>query len=131
MGQGSGVAMSYGVSCRCSLDPVLLWLCRPEAVAASTPSLGTSICYGYGPKKAKEKELTSNKISNLLPFLFICHLFFIYLYLYTSLLLPSWLRREGAFYHMGSCSLKRGILLNTIYPSLPKKYCLKKTSQLI
>ena len=30
----SGVAMIYGVGCRCSLDPALLWLwCRLAAVA--------------------------------------------------------------------------------------------------
>ena len=34
MGQGSGVAVSYGVSCRYGLDPALLWLwCRPAPTA--------------------------------------------------------------------------------------------------
>jgi len=36
-------------------DLALLWLwCRPAAVAW-TPGLGTSICHGCGPKKAKNK----------------------------------------------------------------------------
>ena len=39
-------------------DPVLLWLWQ-QAVGYSsdlTPSLGTSICHGYGPRKDKKKE---------------------------------------------------------------------------
>ena len=36
--KGSGIAMSCGVVCRCSPDPVLLWLwCRPPAVALISP----------------------------------------------------------------------------------------------
>ena len=38
MGQGSGFALSRGVGCRLSLDPVLLWLwCRLAAVAPIRP----------------------------------------------------------------------------------------------
>ena len=38
VGQGSGVAMSCGVGCRCSSNPTLLWLCcRPAAVALIQP----------------------------------------------------------------------------------------------
>ena len=41
-----------GVGCRRGLDPALLWLWRrPVATALKTPSLGTSICRGSGPKK--------------------------------------------------------------------------------
>ena len=34
--KGSSVAMSCGVGCRCSSDPVLLW-CRPAAAALIEP----------------------------------------------------------------------------------------------
>ena len=56
--QGSGVAVSCGVGHRGSLDPSLLWLwCRPAAATLDlTPSLGTSICHGYDPKKQKKKK---------------------------------------------------------------------------
>ena len=38
VGEGSGVALSGGVGCRCGLDPVLLWLWRrPAAVAPIGP----------------------------------------------------------------------------------------------
>ena len=45
-----------GVGCRCSSDPMLLWLwCRLVANSSNcTPSLGTSICHGCGPKKTKK-----------------------------------------------------------------------------
>ena len=44
-------------------DPVLLWLwCRPGALAPfSTPSLGTSICRGCGPKKDQKKKKIENR----------------------------------------------------------------------
>ena len=36
--KGSGTAMSYGVGCRCGLDPPFLWLwCRPTAAALIRP----------------------------------------------------------------------------------------------
>ena len=41
VGQGSGVSMNFGVCCRCSLDPVLLWLwCRPWLQLRFSPSPG-------------------------------------------------------------------------------------------
>ena len=41
MGEGSGVAMSCGVSCGCSSDPTLLWQwCRPVAIALIQPLAG-------------------------------------------------------------------------------------------
>ena len=44
--------MSCGVGHRCSLNPVLFWLwCKLVAAADLTPSLGTYIYCGYGPKK--------------------------------------------------------------------------------
>uniref|UniRef100_A0A8D1XU51 Peptidase M12B propeptide domain-containing protein n=1 Tax=Sus scrofa TaxID=9823 RepID=A0A8D1XU51_PIG len=61
--KGSGVAMSYDVGCRCSSDPVLLWLWhRLVATAADlTPSLGTSYAAGATlkdpPTKKKYKNL--------------------------------------------------------------------------
>jgi len=49
--------MSCGVGCRRSLDPMLLWLwCRPVAVSLLTPSLGTSMCGGWGLEKAKKEK---------------------------------------------------------------------------
>ena len=50
--------MYCGVGHRHSLDLALLWLWRRLAatVPDSTPSLGTSTCCGYGPKKTKEKK---------------------------------------------------------------------------
>jgi len=55
--KGSRSASSFGVGCRLRLDQVLLWLwCRLAGTAViSTPSLGTSICCRYGPKKTKKK----------------------------------------------------------------------------
>ena len=41
-----------GVGHRCSLDPVLLG----DYSSDLTPSLGTSICHGCGPKKTKDKK---------------------------------------------------------------------------
>ena len=38
-------------------DPALLWLWRRlQPYSNSTPSLGTSICCGYSPKRQKEKK---------------------------------------------------------------------------
>ena len=47
MGGGSGVAVSCSIGGSCSSD----W----------TPSLGTSICQGYGPKKKKEERKQESK----------------------------------------------------------------------
>ena len=55
MGQGSGVAVSCGISHWCGLDPELLWLWCSHS-SDSTPTLGASICFGYGPKKKKKNE---------------------------------------------------------------------------
>ena len=50
--------MSCGVGCRHGSDLALLCLWyRLAAVADSTPSLGTSICRGYGPKKQINKSI--------------------------------------------------------------------------
>ena len=60
VGQGSGVAMSYGVGGRFGLDLALLWLWhRPAATALMTPSLGTSLCRGCSPKKTKDQKKKS------------------------------------------------------------------------
>ena len=51
--------MSYGVGCRGSLDLALLCLWHKPAAAASSdsaPSLGTSMCPGWGPKREKKKK---------------------------------------------------------------------------
>ena len=48
--------MRCGIDRRHGSDLALFWLwCRPAAVASdSTPSLGTSVCHGCGPKKTKQ-----------------------------------------------------------------------------
>ena len=38
------------------LNPELLWLCLAAVALIRTPSLGTSICCGCGPKKQRKKE---------------------------------------------------------------------------
>ena len=58
--------VSCAVGHRCSSDPTLLWY-RPASV--STPSLGTSICHRYGPKKQKNKN--SNNKKNVLKTMFL------------------------------------------------------------
>ena len=60
MGGGSGVALSYGVGRRHSLEVVLLWLwCRLAAVAAIRP-LTWELPYAKGValKKKKKKKAT-------------------------------------------------------------------------
>ena len=51
------VAMSCGVGHRWGLDPALLWLgCKACSCSSNlTPSLGTSICLRYSPKKRRKK----------------------------------------------------------------------------
>ena len=48
-----GLAMSCGVGRRCGSDPVLLWLWLS---ADLIPSLETSLCHGWGPKKQKQNK---------------------------------------------------------------------------
>ena len=57
------MAVSCGLGCRYGSDPVLLWLyCRLAAIALFhlTPSLGTFICSGCGPKKTKKLKKKNN-----------------------------------------------------------------------
>jgi len=59
--KGSGVAVSYGVGCRCALDPVLLWLWCRLAAAAPIQLLTCEIPYVVGmvlksQKKKKKSE---------------------------------------------------------------------------
>ena len=60
VGQGSRVSVSCGIDCRCGLDPMLLQAVMQACSRSSdwTPSLGTSICHGCGPKKQKKKTKT-------------------------------------------------------------------------
>ena len=60
--------MSWGVGRRRGLDPVLLWLCCGSAVSLadgyssdSTPSVGTSIHRGSGPRKGKKTKKKKKK----------------------------------------------------------------------
>ena len=59
--------MSCGVGHRHGLGPELLWLWC-SCSSNSAPSLGTSICLRYGPKKKKkEKKRKEKKIKALDP----------------------------------------------------------------
>ena len=57
MGQGSGIAMSYGIGDRCGSDPMSLWLwCRVAAVVPIQP-LAWELPYVAGATlKSKKKK---------------------------------------------------------------------------
>ena len=56
VGQGSGDAMSCGIGCRHSSDPVLLWpWCRPAAAAPVQP-----LAWELPGKKKKKKSSSSS-----------------------------------------------------------------------
>ena len=65
VGQGSGIAMSCGVGCRHSLDPMLLWLwCRPAAAVPIQP-LAWELPNAPGAalnSKSKTKQKTHNDL---------------------------------------------------------------------
>ena len=62
MGSGLGVAMSCGVGCRCSSDPVLLWLWhRPEATARIGP-LAWESPYAAGAAQGMAKRQKKKKV---------------------------------------------------------------------
>ena len=80
MGEGSGVAVSYGVGRRRGSDPVLLWLwCRPAAVALIGP-LAWELPHVVGvalksPKKRGGENMSSLAFlskSTLNAFFFFC-----------------------------------------------------------
>ena len=48
MGWGSGVVVSYGVGCRCSSDPMLLWLRYRPAAVAPIRLLAYKLLYAVG-----------------------------------------------------------------------------------
>ena len=61
VGQGSGIAMSCGVGCKCHLDPALLWLwCRLAAVAP-IHLLAWELPYAAGAA-LKRKKMWDNSI---------------------------------------------------------------------
>ena len=62
MGQGSGVAMSYGVGGQCGSNLMLLW-CRPAAVALIGP-LAWELPYAAGValKQNKTKKIEEEKL---------------------------------------------------------------------
>ena len=63
VGWGSGVAMSCGVCCRCSLDPTLLWLwCRPAAIAPMR-HLAWEPLYATGAALKRQNKQTNKKHS--------------------------------------------------------------------
>ena len=54
--------MTYGVGCRCSSDPELLWLwCRPAAAAPIRPLDWDSPCAPGAAVKRKKKEKDKKK----------------------------------------------------------------------
>ena len=60
VGQGSGIAVSYGVRCRCGSDPMLLWPWhRPAAVALLRP-LAWELPYAIG-EALKSKKINKVK----------------------------------------------------------------------
>ena len=93
----SGAAVSCGVDHRCGLYPSLLWLwCRPAAVAPNlTLSLGSSICHGCSPEKAKQNK--AKKLTGLnICVLFIC--LFIYLFFYFRVIILSYLWLDSGWF---------------------------------
>ena len=58
MGQGSGVAMSYGVGHRRTSDPMLLWLWHKRAAAAPIQPLAWElpITTGAALKRKRKKK---------------------------------------------------------------------------
>ena len=54
--------MRCGVGLRRGSDPTLLALAQASSYSSdSTPSLGTSICRGSGPRKGKKRETKKEK----------------------------------------------------------------------
>ena len=71
LASGSGLrtylAVSCGVGRRCGSDPELLWLWLWRRQVYQTPSLGTSMCHGCGPRKDKKtKKKKKRKERNVL-----------------------------------------------------------------
>ena len=59
MGQGSGIAMSCGISHRGGSDPELLWLWHKLTAVAPIRPLAWELPYATGsPLERKKKELT-------------------------------------------------------------------------
>ena len=78
VGEGSGIAMSYGVGRRCGLDPALLWLwCRPAATAPIQPLAWEAPYTLSAALKRKEKKKICSRN------MFVC--LFIYLFIYDFL----------------------------------------------
>ena len=63
---GSGFRCCHELWCRLQtwLGFLILWLwCRPASCSSdSAPSLGTSICHGWGPEKKKRKKKTNKNV---------------------------------------------------------------------
>ena len=67
MGSGSGIALSCGVGCRCSWDPVLLWLWHGPTATALIRPLAWELPYAAGValKRQKKKKKEKSKKRNL------------------------------------------------------------------
>ena len=67
MGQGSGVAVSCGVGCRCGLDPAFLWLWHRLAATAliGLLALERPCAMGVAPIKDKKTKKKKNSHSEL------------------------------------------------------------------
>ena len=91
--------MSFGVSLRCSSDPVWLWLWHTKASSCSsdsTPNLGNSICHGCVAQKRQNEQINKqmNRNNNDLPiYKHKCHLSWILLIsFFLNLFVGGWRR---------------------------------------
>ena len=87
--------MSCGVGCRRGSDPALLWLwCRLGSYSSDwTPSLGTSICRGSGPRNSKKTKKQKNKTKQKKRascFPLVSFYFILFIYLFFCLFAISW-----------------------------------------
>ena len=57
VGSGSGIAVTYGVGCRCGSDPTLLWLWHRVAAAALIQPLAWEPPYVTGAALKKKKKI--------------------------------------------------------------------------
>ena len=64
VGQGFGIAMSYGVGLRCSSDPVLLWLWYRPAAVSPVQTLTWELPYAMGVALKKQKQTNKQKTNS-------------------------------------------------------------------
>ena len=88
--------MSCGVGLRCGSDPALQWLwCRPAIVPPiGPPSLGTSICHRFSPKKQNKTKKQKKNI-------------FLFHFILTPILCGSQSRYYSTILHNRKMEIKR------------------------